>query len=260
MMPWMKVEPTRHQVAIAGQVADAQTGRAIAGAQVRIIQAPPGFVSRLVTLAKVTRLAPLESLPAAVQAANARLDNPAASPRERLQAAQTLLDYLQAGHHLPADRPDETRTAADGHFHFMDLPDGVYTLMALLPAAGTRYNQEHVDVTVTRDGEGNLKPMGVADIALRPTTLQGRIVDPNNAPVPLAEIRVKGSGERTFSDAYEDPKGDPQKSTKGHYRLTGLEAGQRLMRVSAQGYQMADDLAVQLVRGETTAMDIQLKR
>ena len=55
MTPWMKVEPTRHQVAIAGQVADAQTGRAIGGAKVRITQAPPGFVDRLVVLA---RLAP----------------------------------------------------------------------------------------------------------------------------------------------------------------------------------------------------------
>ena len=161
---------------------------------------------------------------------------------------------------MPMDRPDETRTTADGRYHFLDLPDGVYTLAALLPKAGTRYSQGRVDVTVTRDGEGNLKPMGVANIALRPTTLKGRIVDPNNAPVPLAEVRVKGSGERTFSDAYEDPKGDPQKSTKGHYRLTGLESGQRLMRVSAQGYKTADDLVVQLVRGETTAMDIQLKR
>ena len=172
-----------------------------------------------------------------MQAANATLDNPAASPAQRLQAAQVILDYLQATHHMPMDRPDETRTTADGRFHFLDLPDGAYTLAALLPKAGTRYSQGRVDVTVTRDGEGNLKPMGVANIVLRPTTLQGRIVDPNNAPVPLAEVRVKGSGERTFSDAYEDPKGDPQKSTKGRYRLTGLEAGQRLVRVSAQGYQ-----------------------
>ena len=56
MTPWMKVEPTRHQVAIAGQVADAQTGRAIGGAQVRIAQAPPGFVNRLVILARLARL------------------------------------------------------------------------------------------------------------------------------------------------------------------------------------------------------------
>lgn len=257
MTPWMKVEPTRHQVAIAGQVTDAETERAIGGAQVWIAAAPPDFVDRLVVLA---RLAPLRDAPSAVQAANATLDNPAASSAQRLQAAQVILGYLLTTQHMRMDRPDETCTAADGRFHFLDLPAGAYTLGALLPKAGTRYSQGRVDVTVTRDGEGSLKPMGVANIALRPTTLQGRIFDPNNAPVPLAEVRVKGSGERTFSDAYEDLKGDPQKSTKGRYRLTGLEAGQRLVRVSAQGYQVADDLAVQLLQGETTAMDIQLKR
>ena len=189
----------------------------------RIAQAPPGFVDRLVILA---RLAPSTGSILDLKAANATLDNPAASPAQRLQAAQVILDYLRDTRHMSMDRPDETRTTADGRFHFLDLPDGAYTLTSSLPKAGTRYSQGHVeDVTVTRDGKGNLKPMGVANIALRPTTLQGRIVDPNNDPVPLAEIRVKGSGKRAFSDAYEDPKGDPQKSTKGHYRLTGPGSG-----------------------------------
>lgn len=257
MASWMMVEPTRRQVAIAGQVADAVTGRGLGGARVRLTQVPPGFVARLATLA---RLAPLGTPPAAVQAANATIDNPAASSTKRLQAAQVILDYLQITRRAPVDRPDETHTTAEGRFHFMDLPDGAYTLTAWLPQAGTRYGQEQVNVAVVRDGAGNMTPMGAANIGLRPTTLQGRIVASPDEPVSLAEVRVKGSGEHTFSDTWEDPNGDPLKSTKGRYRLTALEAGRRLLRVSAQGFKTADDLPVQLVQGETTILDIQLVR
>lgn len=161
MATFLKLEPTRHQVAIAGRVTDAQTGKPIAQAEVQI-----------------------------------------------------------------AGRPGCIRTAADGHFHYLDLPAGNYTLDACLPGAGSRYGTGQVQVTVSHDGD-NIT-LASADITLAPTTLKGQVTDQGSGdPVVMAEVRIKGSGERAFSDG------------QGHYLLTGLEAGQRTVQASAQGYEPA---------------------
>jgi len=201
----MKVEMTRHQVAIAGNVTDAQTGKAIARARVEITAGPAAFTDWLALHAK--------------QYAN------------RWAAM--------------AERLDRTHTQADGHFHFLDLPDGDYTLTASLPGSGTRYASAEARVSVSSDGEGNIT-MARADIALPPTALRGQITDQaDGEPVLLAEVRVKGSGERTFSD------GD------GAYLLAGLEAGERTVQVSAQGYETATS-TVQLSQGETLELNVAL--
>ena len=259
-----KLEPiARHRVAIVGQVADAVTGRALRDAEVTIIEAPPEFV------AKVIIQATLRSLPKDVvkdvESAWHQMGDPNTDWATRLAAAQAILDHLEAIHFDHFDRPDRTRTADDGGFYFMDLPaielsDTIYALKVRLPGAGTRYGkQAHVDVPVVRDDAGNVKSMRVAAILLHPTTLQGWIVDPDGEPVPLAEVRVKGSGERTFTDAYEDTKGNPGDDTKGHYRLTGLEAGLRGIRVSAQGFKTVDIDDVVLAWGKTEFLDIKLE-
>lgn len=178
-------EEIRHQVAISGRVTDAQTSRAIGRAQVSITDGPLAFNDWLANYA-----------------------------RQYGDRWGTM-----------TERPDQIRTAADGHFHFMDLPDGQYTLRASLPGSGTRYGIALNVVAVSRDAEGNIT-MAVADISLLPTTLKGRIDRQNNKPVVMAEVRVRGSGERTFSDG------------QGHYLLAGLEAskkGERTLVVSAQG-------------------------
>jgi hypothetical protein len=180
-------EEIRHQVAISGRVTDAQTSRAIGRAQVSITDGSLAFNEWLANYA-----------------------------RQYGDRWETMME-----------RPDQIRTDIDGHFHFMDLPDGQYTLRASLPGSGTRYGIAQNVVTVSRDAEGNIT-MAVADISLLPTTLKGRIAKQNNEPVVMAEVRVRGSGERTFSDG------------QGHYLLTGLEAskkGERTLVVSAQGCQ-----------------------
>jgi len=148
-----------------------------------------------------------------------------------------------------AERPDRTRTAVDGHFHFLDLPDGDYTLAASLPGSGSRYATVQADGTVSRDAEGNID-MFVADIALPPTALEGQVTDQATGdPVAMAEVRMRGSGERTFSDARDE--------TKGRYLLTSLEAGERTVVVSAQGYGTVTR-TVSLSRGDTAELDIAL--
>jgi Carboxypeptidase regulatory-like domain/Membrane-bound lysozyme-inhibitor of c-type lysozyme len=176
-------EIIRHQVAIAGRVTDAQTGRAIGGARVGITAAPAAFTDWL------------------------------------------AIRKTQYGVHWAAmvERPDQTGTAADGHFHFLDLPDGQYTLTASLPGSGSRYSTAGRHATVSRDAQGTITT-AAADIALPPTTLKGEITDQDGARVALVEVRVQGSGERAFSDA------------QGRYVLAGLEMGQRTVLVFAQGY------------------------
>jgi hypothetical protein len=177
-------EVARHQVAIAGRVTDRQTGRPIGGARVKITAGPQAFTKWLAVYA------------------------------------------LQYGDRWAtmADRPDQTRTAADGHYHFLDLPDGDYTLTASLPEAGSRYGTAETQATVERDAQGNLT-LTPADITLPPTTLKGRVTGQGAGPVVMAEMRMQGSGECAFTDA------------QGRYLLAGLETGTRTVIVSARGYQ-----------------------
>jgi hypothetical protein len=199
------LEPTRHQVAIAGSVTDAQTAAAIGRARVEIEAAPDAFAGWLALLA------------------------------------------VQYGDRWAAmdERPDRTHSAADGHFHFLDLPDGDYTLSASLPVSGTRYDTAQAEVTVSRDGEGNIA-MVTADMALPPTALKGQITDQGSGDaVLMAQVRVKGSGERAFSDR------------DGQYLLAGLEAGERTVVISAPGYSTVSR-TMQLSQGETVELDVAL--
>jgi hypothetical protein len=182
-----ELETVRHQVAITGSVTDAQTGGAIGQARVEIKKGPAAFTDRLA-----------------------------------LQAMQHEARWATM-----EERADRTRTRADGHFYFLEdhLPDGDYTLQASLPGSGTRYASVKVEVSVSRDDQGKITRRR-ATIYLPSTAVNGQITDrANGDPVVMAEVRVKGSGERAFSD-----KG-------GQYELTGLEAGVRTLTASAQGYQ-----------------------
>jgi hypothetical protein len=175
-----------HQVAIAGRVIDAQAQLPMAGVIVSIADAPAEFTAWLA-----------------------------------LKAQQYGTVWAAM---LP--RADRALTGADGHFHFIDLPDGAYTLAAGLPGAGSRYAAAQATATVSRDGQGNLK-MAAADMSLPATTVNGRIAGQNNAAVAMAQVRVQGSGEQTFSDG------------EGQYVLAGLETGNRTLLVAAQGYKPA---------------------
>jgi hypothetical protein len=231
----MAFEEIRHQVAISGHVTDAHTGRALAKAQVRIINAPDVFVDRLVILAKGVWISD-----PALATARVVLDNSEASVAQRLEAAQTILDFLQARRLVTSRRPDRTQTAADGIFFFTDLPAGDYTLTATLTGFGTRYGQGQTTATVTSD-DGNIA-LVTADIAIPSTTVRGQITGPNddgaNEPVFMAEVRVKGSGECVFS------------ASDGRYLLAGLEVGKRSISVSARGYATLEQI-VQLDQAGT---------
>lgn len=173
----------RHRAVLAGRVIEAPGGKPVAGARVEITAAPPDFTARLALQAK---------------AAGSRW------------AAQ-------------AERPDRTRTASDGHFHFLDLPAGDYTLTASLPGQGSRYGTASAPVTLNADSLGNVG-LETVDLALPATTVHGKVVDGDGDAVPMAELRLRGSSENTYSNG------------QGRYALSRLEAGSRELVISAQGF------------------------
>jgi len=174
-------------------------------------------------------------------------------PAEFSQGLDLKAMLYRDGWRAMAERPDRTSTAPSGHFHFLDLPDGEYRLAASLPDSGTRYGQRTTEaVTVSRDAAGKVRIARV-HVSLPPTVLKGCITDRSTGtPIVLAEVRVRGSGEHTFSDNH------------GEYRLIALEQGRRKVQVSARGYQRADEpveveVEVELQRGDTRTLHFSLE-
>jgi hypothetical protein len=179
-----QVQTVTHRVAVSGWVTDAESGKAIAGAQVTITSMPPAFAQKLKLVA------------------------------------------LGYGKRWPTltERADRTQTKEDGLFYFLDLPIGKYTFNVSATSSGRRYAVTEGNASVTRDAQGSLK-MTIVKLALRPTAVKGKITGPNHkAGVVMAEVRIKGSGERTYSDA------------QGQFVLAAIEPGTRTVQVSAQGY------------------------
>ncbi|HSB70750.1 MAG TPA: carboxypeptidase-like regulatory domain-containing protein [Candidatus Methylomirabilis sp.] len=202
MSEWVVV---RHMVAVAGRVLDAQSGKPVGGARVKITAGPSAFTTWLATSARQheTRWAVME------------------------------------------ERPDQTRSRGDGHFHFMDLPDGAYTLTATVPESGSRFGEAGGTATVSRNAEGHISP-GRVEIHLPPTTVKGLITGQDDAPVVMAEVRMTASGERVFTDG------------QGRYLLTRLEAGARRVEVTARGYQQASRTAGLNEAGAVLILDVSL--
>ena len=64
----------------------------------------------------------------------------------------------------------------------------------------------------------------------------------------MAEVRIKGSGERTFSDA------------QGQYVLAAIEPGTRTVQVTAQGYKPSVQVVKLPQAGATEMVNVVLAR
>ncbi|HBE16263.1 MAG TPA: hypothetical protein DEG17_25055 [Cyanobacteria bacterium UBA11149] len=206
MSQWLKLEAKVHQVAIAGQVRDGETSGPIHQARVKIVDMPDSLKTKLALKAK---------------------------------------QYGVNWENLP-QRLDQTYSAVDGFFHFIDLPEGEYKLAVSLPGSGTRYGEAETTVNISSDGD-KIK-LAAADISLPPTAIKGKVINNDNTAVVMAKIQVVGSGEYTFSNG------------EGQYLLIGLETSsqKRTVQVSARGYRLSSQ-HVQLNRGETKIIDFQLQ-
>lgn len=253
MPKWTKLELTRRQVAIAGSVQDALTGQAIGGAEVQIEQAPEAF-TRWLAMKAVQFRDRWQAMPNRPNWQVVALDAAFYLIREREHAASLkLLTY----------------TARDGHFYWVDLPDGDYTITAALPSAGSRYSTTQIDnLRVSRNQSGTIQRATV-EIELLPTAIQGTVTEQishsatgtstnlrtTSTPIVLAKVQVEGSDATTFSDR------------DGHYLLSGLEVWPQsseaspkpMVRVSAQGYQTVAQ-GISLNQGQVKNLDFQLVR
>jgi hypothetical protein len=204
-----RVGHRRHEVAIAGRVLDGVTGKPLAGADVVLIAMP-------------------------------------AAAEQRLKFALLAYGRQWAGR---LERPDRTQSRADGLFYFLDLPDGDYRLRVSMPSLGNRFGKLEIAAKVSRDAGGNVK-FGLLRCPLPPTVVRGKVTGSGQeSGVPLARVRVKGSGERAFTDS------------QGQFVLSAIEPGKkRTLLVSAQGYgTKAKDIAL-LEPGSAKQVDFELTR
>ncbi len=98
---------------------------------------------------------------------DAATKQPVVGAQVRIESAPAAFQRLVVARSAQDKRPiDRTVSAHDGHFHFVDLPDGQYTLTASLPEPRPRYGKSKpTAVTVSRDAKGVFK-LAKADIAL----------------------------------------------------------------------------------------------
>lgn len=203
MPGWATVPGSTHQVAIAGKVVDDRTGMPVSGVTVSITGQPPEFASWL---------------------------------------AAWALRYGPSWESLP-QRPDRARTAEDGCFRFIDLPDGSYTLSIALAQGKHRYGSVQSTFTVTRDGQGIINAP-IHEILLPPTGVEGQIkglVEGIETVLPLARVRVASTGEVAYGDA------------QGRFYLTGVELGTRSLLITAAGFQSETAQAI-ITEGAVTPL------
>lgn len=222
----MATESIRHQAAIAGVVTITPTGAPLAGARVALLSSPQAFSDRLAVLAA--------------------LAGPSWDDQD--------------------PRPDRARTSADGRYVFIDLPSGAYAVSASLLGGGSRYGTAGAQVTVARDASGRIA-VATADLAVPATSVSGKVTAPPPpppppapggttpptppappAPVPIvmAEVRIQGSGERSYSDG------------QGKYLLAGIEAGARVITVTLAGHAPANRPVVLSAAGVSPTVDVTL--
>ncbi|MCU0541087.1 MAG: carboxypeptidase-like regulatory domain-containing protein [Oscillatoriaceae cyanobacterium Prado104] len=161
MSKWIELNSLRHQVAIAGQVSDKETGQTIGNALVEITAMPDAFKTK-----------------------------------RSLQALQ----YGSQWETL-AKRCDRTTSAIDGFFYFIDLPPGEYTLTASLPSAAARYKIAETTVTLPPSNNNSNQPkFAVANLALSPSGIRGKVTDLQGVAIARVKVKILGSGETTVTD------------------------------------------------------------
>jgi hypothetical protein len=141
---------------------------------------------------------------------------------------------------------DKARMTGDGHFYFVDLPEGDYQLEASLPGMGKRYGTAVHGVTVKPDEKGDLSG-GFAELALQPTAVSGKITGgARHSALIMARVQVRGSGEWTFS------------GENGEYSLSAIEPGKRGLQVLAQGYNRLEKEVDLAKPGDLATLDFHL--
>jgi hypothetical protein len=194
-------------VAIKGHVVDAVTSQPLAGALVELTAFPDAFAAHLESLAS----------------------------RHASVWARMM------------ERPDRALSRPDGSFAFLSLPEGDFSLRVTLPGAGVRYGATIASgVHVARSSSEQWIPAQV-DASLPPTALRGKVVDSSVQPVPMAEVRIVGSGEVAFTDR------------SGGYVFSAIEPGSRSIDVVAPGFEPSRVSSLRVEQGAVLTADVTLR-
>jgi hypothetical protein len=139
--------------------------------------------------------------------------------------------------------------APDGLYYFLDLPDGEYLVEAAALNGGSRYAAVSGNARVSRTtgNRGERIVPAVLDLVLQQTTVKGW-VRAGKAPVVLARVCVKGSGECTLTDS------------QGQYLLAGIEKGARTIQVFSQAQAPAEKVAKLQSPGSVVELNFTLAR
>jgi len=292
----MLKQKRRHQVALAGQVINALTGDAIAGARIKIVQAPDKFIDVVIFKAQLFGLpdslwmkqsysrilnTSLEYLSPIIQEFQERLINPQINNKEKLelfktliadpslnncqkfQLLQNLLDYFQSDKIINTECSERTYSTLDGWFYFTDLPTGTYRLEASLPIAGMRYANTTIEVEIS-DIKSNVESdlnIPFSDrikliLKLNPTTVFGKVIDSINNEL-IDMAKVKVYQNEDYAISSKTVNQNGQ--GKWNYRLVALEPNKPFttLIVSAQGY-VTQQHQVYLETGDIKQLDFQL--
>jgi len=207
-MSFLVMPQNRVQAALTGRVIDAQTLATVAAVEVKITGVPAAF-QKVIDARKLMHGGAWETM---------------------------------------KERVDLTSTRRDGMFHFIDLPNGTYTLTFSMPGLARRYGSTTASVTVTRNGQGKVTTP-FTTVNLPPTAIKGKVhrfvpASPGNpattAPLWMAEVQAKGSGEYSYSNS------------TGDFYLTDVEPGSRTLVVKAPGFQTGT-VTIMLVQGSVAA-------
>lgn len=132
--------------------------------------------------------------------------------------------------------PERAASAADGCFAFIALPDGAYTV-AISGPAGLHYGAVTQAFSVQRDAAGEIA-VTIKVISLPPSGARGTVKAQESATLlPLARVRVEGSGEVAYCDA------------NGVFIVAGLQPGARRLTIGASGYKRGS-AAAQIALGQ----------
>jgi len=292
----MLKQKRRHQVALAGQVINALTGDAIAGARIKIVQAPDQFIDVVIFKAQLFGLpeslcvkqsysrilnAPIEYLSPKIQEFHERIIDSKINNREKLetfkiliadsslnnrqkfQALQNILDYFQSDKLINAEYPERKYSTLDGWFYFADLPTGSYQLEVSLPIAGMRYANTSIEVKVS-DIKSNIELDPNASFSdrlklvlkLNPTTVFGKVTDSTTNEL-IDMAKVKVYQNEDY--AISSRTVNQNGSGKWNYRLVAVEPDKPFttLIVSAQGY-ITQRHEVYLKTGDIKQLDFQL--
>jgi len=153
------------------------------------------------------------------------------------------------------ERRQETSTDEDGAFAIRSVPAGAW----LVDAIGDGFTRSAaVEVVLTNDAD----PAPIELVLHRGGAVSGVVRDTAGGPIAGAEVTLKLNASELMRNMRIDEggvTGSPNASTgpDGRFKLTGLEAGQRLIVAKKNGFAESEPVEVQ-IEAEAELTDVEL--